>query len=285
MKKILVTGSKGMLGQDLCPELKNAGFIVIETHKQNMDITNFNQSEYVIKYYKPDYVIHCAAYTNVDKAEEDYKTAFAINETGTKNLAKICAELNIPIIYISTDYVFDGEAKEPYKPTDKRNPLGVYGASKAKGEEAIENYCSKYYIARTSWLYGLKGKNFVETMINLGQKMPEINVVNDQIGCPTWTMELAKGILNLIKNEKPYGIYHICGSGQTSWYDFAKEIFGSEGIKTPINPCSTDKFPRSANRPKYSAMENSEICRNWQEALKDYLLLRKELNLQTNLKG
>lgn len=285
MKKILVTGAKGMLGQDLCPMLKDAGFIVIETDAHNMDITNFNQSEYVIKYYNPDYVIHCAAYTNVDKAETDSKIAFAINETGTKNLAKICAESDIPIVYISTDYVFKGDAKEPYKTTDKREPVGIYGKSKAKGEEAVENYCSKYYIVRTSWLYGHKGKNFVETMIDLAQKMPELKVVDDQIGCPTWTMELINGILSLIKNENPYGIYHICGSGQTSWYNFAKEALTLMKITTPVKPCSTEEFPRPAERPKYSVMDNSCICRNWHDALKDYIKLRTTPNLQTTLKG
>lgn len=285
MKKILVTGSKGMLGQDLCPTLKEAGFIVIDTDLHNMDILNFNQSEYVIKYYRPDYVIHCAAYTNVDKAETDSKTAFAINETGTKNLAKICAESDIPIVYISTDYVFKGDASEPYKPTDERNPVGIYAKSKAKGEEAIENCCSKYYIIRTSWLYGHKGKNFVETIIELSQKTPELKVVEDQIGCPTWTMELIKGLINLIEDKKPYGIYHICGSGQTSWYNFAKEILNLMQIKTPIIPCSSEEFPRPAKRPKYSVMDNSNICRDWQETLKDYINLRNASDLQKTLKG
>ncbi|MDD3419680.1 MAG: dTDP-4-dehydrorhamnose reductase, partial [Candidatus Gastranaerophilales bacterium] len=232
LMKILVTGAKGMLGQDLCPLLEQHHNSVIETDITDLDITNFNQVEYVIKFYKPELIIHCAAYTNVDKAEKDPKTAFKINATGTENLAKICAEYSIPIVYISTDYVFDGEASIPYKPTDKRTPLGVYGESKAKGEEAIEKYCKKYYIVRTSWLYGHKGKNFIETIIALTQKMPELKVVDDQIGCPTWTMDLVKGILDLIENQKPYGIYHICGGGQTSWYGFAKEALNFCKIKT-----------------------------------------------------
>ena len=274
-----------MLGQDLCPLLKENGYIAIETDSHNMDITNFNQAEYVIKYYRPDIVIHCAAYTNVDKAETDSKICFAINETGTKNIAKICAEFDIPLVYISTDYVFQGDGTEPYKPTDARNPLGVYAESKTKGEEAIEKYCSKYYIARTSWLYGKNGKNFVETMIELSQKMPELKVVADQIGCPTWTIELARGVLDLIKEEKTYGIYHICGSGQTSWYEFAKEALRLAEIKTPINPCSTDEFPRPAKRPAYSVMDNAGSCRDWREALQDYIKERNTSNLQTTLKG
>jgi len=276
-----------MLGRDLCPLLKENGFLVIETDAHNMDITNFNQSEYVIKYYRPDFVIHCAAYTNVDKAETDSKMAFAINEAGTKNIAKICAEFDIPIIYISTDYVFKGDASKPYLPTDQRDPVGVYSESKAKGEEAIEKYCKSHYIARTSWLYGIHGKNFVETMIELSQKMPELKVVNDQIGCPTWTMELARGILSLIQNEKSYGLYHICGGGQTSWYEFAKEALRLSGITAQIKPCSTEEFPRPAKRPAYSVMDNAGICRDWREALKDYIELRKkskEENLVKNTK-
>jgi dTDP-4-dehydrorhamnose reductase len=274
--RILVTGAKGMLGQDLCPMLRENDYQVIETDLYNLDITNFNQSEYVIKYYRPDMVIHCAAYTNVDKAEEEPKIAFKINEQGTANLSKICAEFGIPILYISTDYVFDGTATEPYKPESERNPINVYGQSKAKGEEAVEKYCKQYYIARTSWLYGHKGKNFIETMIDLAKQKPELRVVADQKGCPTWTVELSKGILDLIQNKKPYGTYHLCGSGIASWYDLAKEALTLEGINTPIHPCSTEEFERPAKRPQYSAMDNSNACRDWQQALKDYIEIRNK---------
>lgn len=274
MKIILVTGAKGMLGQDLCPILRQNGYKVIETDTDNLNIINFNQAEYVIKYYKPDFVIHCAAYTNVDKAEEDSRTAFLINTQGTENIAKICADKDIPLVYISTDYVFNGEATEPYLPTDERSPLGVYGKSKADGEIAVEKFCKKYYIARTSWLYGHKGKNFVETMIELSQKMPELKIVDDQKGCPTWTMDLSNVILSLIKEEKPYGIYHFCGGNQTSWYGFACEAFNLLGIKTKVNPCTTEEFPRPAKRPKYSVMDNANALRNWKEALKDYIEMR-----------
>lgn len=274
MKKVLVTGAKGMLGQDLCLILKQNGYKVIETDTNNLNITNFNQAEYVIKYYNPDFVVHCAAYTNVDKAEEDSKTAFLINTQGTENIAKICADKEIPLIYISTDYVFDGEASEPYLPANPRSPLGVYAQSKANGEIAIEKYCKKYYITRTSWLYGQKGKNFVETIIDLAQKMPEVKVVNDQIGCPTWTVDLSNAISSLMTEEKPYGIYHFCGSSQASWYEFACEALSLLGINTKVIPCTTDEFPRPAKRPKYSVMDNAGACRNWKEALKDYIELR-----------
>lgn len=279
--KILVTGANGMLGQDLCPILEDVGAFVIETDIDTLDITNSEMVHQVLSDVRPDIVIHCAAYTNVDKAEEDLKTAELINVTGTENIADACGKLGITLVYISTDYVFDGTKTEPYKPNDKTNPVNNYGMTKYEGEEAVRSLCEKYYIARTSWLYGHHGKNFVETMISLADK-PEIKVVDDQIGCPTWTVELANGILKLL--SKPYGTYHVCGSGSTSWYGFAKEIFeqytslrgddvGME-ILSKLQPCTTEEFPRPAKRPKYSVMENDGICRNWQAALHDYLELR-----------
>jgi len=284
--KILVTGANGMLGQDLCPVLEDVGFYVIETDKENLDITDKEMVENVISSIKPDMVIHCAAYTNVDKAEEDLAAAELINTAGTENIAKACAKIDATMVYISTDYVFDGTKAEPYLPCDETNPQSNYGLTKLKGEEAVKKYCEKYYIARTSWLYGHYGKNFVETMINLAEKAAAVNqkdssalpqndvikVVDDQIGCPTWTIELANGILKLL--SKPFGIYHICGSGQTSWYGFAKEIFSQTGLDVNIKPCATEEFPRPAKRPAYSVMDNDGLCRNWKVALKDYLALR-----------
>ena len=272
MKKILVTGANGMLGQDLCPILEDSGYEVIETDINNLDITNPEMTDNVLSEHKPDIVIHCAAYTNVDKAEEDLNSARLINSKGTENIARACAKIDATLVYISTDYVFDGTKSEPYNPTDKQNPINNYGLTKYEGEEAVKKYCKKYYIARTSWLYGHHGKNFVETMISLADR-PELNVVDDQIGCPTWTCELANGIVKLI-DTKPYGIYHVCGSGYTSWYGFAKEIFKQSGLNVNLKPCTTDKFPRPAKRPKYSVMENDNICRKWQTALKNYLALR-----------
>lgn len=275
MKKILVTGAKGMLGHDLCPTLEDAGFEVIETDVDNLDITNFSQVEEVLTTEKPDAVVHCAAYTNVNKAEEDTETAMKINATGTENLAKTCAKTDIPIVYISTDYVFDGTKKEAYLPYDKTNPVNAYGLTKLKGEEAVQKHCTKFYIARTSWLYGLHGKNFVETMISLADK-PELKVVDDQTGCPTWTQELSNGITTLLTEEAPYGIYHICGTGKTTWYGFAKEIFELAGLKVNLVPCKSDEFPSPAKRPQYSVMYNDNICRTWKAALKDYMKLRGE---------
>ena len=285
---ILVTGANGMLGQDLCPILESANYTVIKTDVAEMDITNGESVESVISTEKPDVVVHCAAYTNVDKAEEDIETARLINAIGTENVAKSCAKNNCIMVYISTDYVFAGNGIEPYKPTDKTAPLNNYGLTKWEGEEAVRKYSEKYYIARTSWLYGIYGKNFVETMISLADK-PELKVVDDQIGCPTWTVELSGGILKLLEEKKPYGTYHICGSGVTSWYGFAKEIFAQynklplplgEGARSAgegLKPCTTAEFPRPAKRPAYSVMDNDGICRDWKDALKDYINLRQKV--------
>lgn len=275
MKKILVTGANGMLGHDLCPTLEDAGFETIETDVDTLDITDYAQAEAFFAQTQPDAVVHCAAYTNVNKAEEDIDTAMKINAEGTENLAKICAKTNIPIVYISTDYVFDGTKNEPYLPYDKPNPINAYGLTKLKGEEAVQKHCEKFYITRTSWLYGLHGKNFVETMLSLADK-PELKVVDDQIGCPTWTQELSNGIATLLSEEAPYGIYHVCGTGKTSWYGFAKEIFELADLKVNLIPCKSDEFPSPAKRPAYSVMYNDNICRTWKAALKDYMNLRGE---------
>ena len=271
--KVLVTGANGMLGQDLCPILEDIGCFVYESDIDTLDVTDEEQISVAIATIKPDVVIHAAAYTNVDKAEEERDLALKVNEQGTANVAKACAKNGCILVYISTDYVFDGEKNTPYVPTDSVNPINYYGLTKLKGEEAVKKYCEKYYIVRTSWLYGHHGKNFVETMISLADDK-ELKVVNDQIGCPTWTVELANGIIKLIGTQKEYGIFHICGSGQTSWYGFAKEIFEQIGASANLVECTTDEFKRPASRPTYSVMNNEKYCRDWKVALRDYLALR-----------
>ena len=278
--KILVTGAKGMLGQDLCPILEDSGAFVIETDVDTMDITNAEQVKQVLTDIHPDVVVkdddHATvteAYTNADKAEEDLKTAELINVTGTENIAEACGKLGITLVYISTDYVFNGTKQEPYTPQDRPDPINNYGLTKYEGEEAVRSLCEKHYIARTSWLYGHHGKNFVETMIGLADRA-EVKVVDDQVGCPTWTVELANGIVKLL--SKPYGTYHVCGSGSTSWYGFAKEIFAQAGLDVNLQPCTTAEFPRPAKRPAHSVMDNDGICRNWQAALHDYIELRQD---------
>ncbi|MDD3593086.1 MAG: dTDP-4-dehydrorhamnose reductase [Candidatus Gastranaerophilales bacterium] len=273
-QKILVTGANGMLGKDLCPALEAEGFEVIKTDIDNLDITDLTQVEEFFANNTPDFIVHCAAYTNVDGAEENPELAEKINVLGSKNIALQAKKYDIPILAVSTDYVFDGRGLRPYEPTDKPDPQSVYGATKLGGELAVKEQTKKYFIARTSWLYGIHGKNFVETMIALAQKMPELKVVDDQIGCPTWTMELANGIIKIIREQKPYGIYHICGSGFTSWYGFAKKIFELARMYVNLKPCTTEEFPRPAKRPAYSVMDNNNICRHWEEALEDYMKLR-----------
>lgn len=277
--KVLVTGAKGMLGQDLCPIFEKDGYEVIPTDYDTLDITDENAVNKTVDEIKPDIIVHCAAYTNVDKAEGDYEGAYKLNVAGAKNVAAAAAHNNAIMVYISTDYVFDGEKNSPYLPSDKPNPINAYGKTKYLGEVEVQKYCKKFYIARTAWLYGIKGKNFVETMISLSSKMPSLKVVDDQTGSPTWTYELINGILKLLKNE-PFGIYHVSGTGETSWYGFAKEIFEKENIKTDLAPCTTEEFPRDAKRPKYSYMKNENglvLTRDWKLALADYLKQRKEV--------
>ncbi len=273
--KILVTGANGMLGKDLCPILQGNDFEVIETDIDTLDITNEIQTRAFIKEQKPDFVIHAAAYTNVDKAEEETEKALLRNEKGTKNIAKACEAVGSTMIYISTDYVFDGQKNTPYTPSDKVNPINIYGKTKQLGEEAVKESCSKHYIVRTSWLYGHHGKNFVETMLSIAET-PLIRVVDDQTGTPTWTVDLCEALVDLIEEEPEYGIYHICGDGETTWFGFAKEIFKLAGTKVNLEPCKTTDFPRPAKRPKYSVMDNGGTLRNWKLALKEYIELRVE---------
>lgn len=274
--KILVTGANGMLGQDLCPILEDADFVdeVVETDIEKLDITDELQVKKVLKKEKPDIVIHCAAYTNVDMAEVEKELAHKINVIGTENIAKACKSIDAIMVLISTDYVFDGIKQGKYLPEDKPNPLNVYGQTKLAAEKEVQKICDKYYIVRTSWLYGHHGKNFVETMIRLANENKELKVVDNQIGCPTWTVELSEALCELIEEDAEYGIYHICGSGETSWYYFAKEIFKLAKINADLKPCSDEEYKTKAKRPKYSVMENNGICDNWKKSLKSYLELR-----------
>lgn len=271
MKTIILTGGKGMFGQDASKFFSNIGYKVISADIEDFDITDEDSVNNYFKNLECDYVIHAAAYTNVDLAESEREKAFLINEKGTENLAKITDQKNIPIIYISTDYVFDGEKTSPYLPSDRTNPQNVYGASKLAGELSVQKYNPRHFITRTSWLYGKNGKNFVDTMLNLSKTQTVLKVVDDQTGCPTWTYDLAEGILKIINNNNPYGTYHVCGSGYTTWFGFAKKIFEFKNINIEVIPVTTDEFPRPAKRPKFSVMENNNLCNNWEESLKKYL--------------
>ncbi|MFC7394681.1 dTDP-4-dehydrorhamnose reductase [Scopulibacillus cellulosilyticus] len=279
--KILITGANGQLGQDLSYILKNRDFTVYPCDHTSLDITNQAQTASILNDIKPGIVIHAAAYTNVDQAESNLDQVFAVNAYGTRNVAVASERINAKLIFISTDYVFNGLKKEPYHEFDSPNPLSVYGQSKLAGETFVREFHSKFFIVRTSWLFGKYGSNFVKTMLNLGKEEKVINVVNDQLGSPTYTVDLANRISEIIETEK-YGTYHISNTGSCSWYEFAKAIFKESGMDVKMHPVSTTSFPRPAPRPKNSVFEHRSLrlngfhkMRHWRAALKDFL---SELN-------
>lgn len=274
--KILITGSEGMLGDDIAKVLKPE-YEIIPLTLEKADITdNRSLNFFLANYPAPEFIIHAAAFTNVDGAEIAPEEAFKVNELGTQNLVKIAGQFQIPLLYISTDYVFDGKKTSPYLEEDAPGPLNQYGLSKLKGEEAVKAL-KKYFIVRTAWLYGKNGPNFVKTMLELAQKNKELAVVNDQKGSPTYTKDLARAIGQLIKIND-FGIYHLTNSGQTTWYHFALKIFELAKINVSVKPVTTAEFPRPAARPANSVLAPGrwqkagfKILRPWQEALADYL--------------
>ncbi|MGG1655940.1 dTDP-4-dehydrorhamnose reductase [Geobacillus sp. BMUD] len=275
--KVVVTGARGQLGIDVVHLLEDKGYKVYGYGREELDITNFDQVKQVISEVKPDVVIHAAAYTKVDLAESERDQAFLVNAYGTRNVAVASETVGAKLVYISTDYVFDGTAKEPYNEFAPTNPLSVYGKSKLAGEQFVRDLHSKFFIVRTSWVYGKRGNNFVKTMVKLAQERDELMVVHDQVGCPTYTVDLAQCIFDLIQTEK-YGIYHVSNSGHCSWYEFAKAIFEEVGIEMKVNPCTTQDFQRPAPRPMYSVFEHMALrlngfhqMRNWREALKEFI--------------
>lgn len=286
--KILVTGAKGQLGKKII-EILGSEHDLILTDSDNMDITNPTEVQNVIGREKPDFIIHGAAYTKVDAAEENAELCHKINATGSKNVASAAKEINSTLIYISTDFVFDGLKKTPYIETDPAKPLSVYGQTKFEGEEFIRNICEKYYILRIAWLFGElpvghPGSNFVETMLRLAQEKDSLSIVNDQIGSPTYTGDLVDVLSKLINSQTSnnYGTYHFSGDGQCSWYDFAQEIFAQTKTTIHINPITSEDFPQKAKRPSYSYLDKSKIertlnikVRPWQEMLSEYLGKRK----------
>jgi dTDP-4-dehydrorhamnose reductase len=264
-----------MLGHDLKKAFKNHKLILTDIY--NMDIINKNKvMDFFVKK-KPELVIHTAAYTDVDGAENNKRTCFKINKTGTKNVAESAKKIKATIVYISTDYVFSGNKKRPYTETDRPRPISVYGQSKLAGEKEIKKICPKHYIIRTAWLYGKNGKNFVYTMLDLAKKLPKIEVVNDQKGSPTHTEDLAGGVKTLINKNPPFGIYHLTNSGATTWYGLAKKIFAIKKISTPLSPTDQKKFIRPAKRPYYSVLSKIKIKKiglspsPWQDALESFL--------------
>lgn len=270
--KILVTGASGLLGQELCPMLDSVGAQYWATNSKIFDITNAKMVNEIIDKVSLDFIIHLAAFTNVDQAEVNQEEAFRINHIGTKNMAKIAKKLDVPIIYISSASVFDGEKLTPYKTTDATNPINVYGKSKLMGEEEIRKITKKHYIIRTSSLYGKGGSNYVDAMLTYSMFNTSISVVDDQILCPTWTRDLSKEIINILSGGKEYGTYHICSSGRTSWSEFTKKIFDIKRRSVFVQPILKSDFPRPAKRPKFSVLDNGNILPSWEESLEKYLL-------------
>lgn len=275
--KILVTGVKGQLGYDVVNEAESRGITAVGVDIDEMDITNTKQVETVIQSGGFDAVVHCAAWTAVDKAEEMPEACRKVNAGGTKNIADVCATLNIPLMYFSTDYVFDGQGTKPWSEYDERHPLNVYGETKFEGELCVEKL-PKHFIIRIAWVFGKNGNNFIKTMLRLGKERGEVSVVEDQIGSPTYTFDLAKLVVDMIQTDK-YGTYHATNEGICSWYEFACEIFRQSGMEVVVNPVNSDSFPVKAERPKNSRMNKTELDNNgfkrmprWEDALKRYLM-------------
>ena len=282
--KALVTGSAGMLAKDLIPCLSKMGYEVIAPPEDKLDITDLQVVRSAVDGFKPDIIINCAAYTNVDEAEKQEHQALMVNGLGVQNLCILCQEHDIPLVHFSTDYVFDGTKPSPYTTYDETNPINAYGRSKLLGEKYILWLLSKFYLIRTSWLFGLHGKNFIETMLELGQRQKQVSVVTDQKGCPTWTRHLAEVTAALIETGR-YGIYHVTNSEATTWFDFTKEIFRLAGISTEVLPITSEQFPRPAKRPSNSVLDPFPLKEivgvgrgmpSWKVALKEYLSQRKE---------
>ena len=275
--KITIIGANGMLGSDLTAILSKE-HEVVAIGRNRLDITKLDAVIGFFKGYKVDIIINCAAYTDVDGCESDQDNAFLLNAIGPRNLAVVANELNVTLLHISTDYVFDGMKGSPYFEHDATNPLNIYGATKLAGENFVKSLTNRYYIIRTQWLYGKNGRNFVDTMLKLSKKRDILKVVNDQFGSPTYTLDLSEAISEMIK-QPAYGVYHVTNEKITTWYKFTCEIFRQAGIKNvTLQPCMTAEFPRMARRPAYGVLENymwkvQEYAplRPFEEALVDYL--------------
>lgn len=275
--KVFVTGVKGQLGYDVVKELEKRGLEAIGVDIDEMDITDASSVDEVITKANPDAVIHCAAYTAVDAAEDNIDLCRRVNADGPMNIAKVCKKLDIPMVQISTDYVFDGQGTRPWEPDDACGPLSVYGLTKYEGEQAVISTLDKYFIVRIAWVFGINGKNFVKTMLNLGQTRDYLTVVNDQFGSPTYTYDLAKLLVDMVQSDK-YGIYHATNEGVCTWYEFACEIFKMAGMNVKVDPVTSDNYPTKAKRPSNSRMSKDKLTENgferlprWQDALERYL--------------
>ena len=294
LRTVLVTGISGMLGVELYKTLKDEYKIIGLDAKDfplprnfplyKIDITDWRQfsvlsSQLLVENPKNqiDLIIHTAAYTDVDGCEKNPDLAYKVNALGTRNIALFAQKRGIPLVYISTDFVFNGEKNAPYLEFDEPQPLSIYGRSKLAGERYVSSFLDRFFIVRTAWLYGKYGKNFVKTILKLAREKDELKVVNDQVGSPTYAKDLAQGIKKLIFNA-PYGIYHITNFGACSWYDFAKKILKIANINTEVKPIISEKLGRPAKRPHFSVLKNFCLketlgfsMRSWEEALKEYI--------------
>lgn len=275
--KVLVTGVAGQLGYDVVRELNKRGIETVGVDRNDFDITDADATEKFIFSVHPDVVIHCAAYTAVDAAEDNVELCRKVNVEGTGNIAKICAKIKAKMIYISTDYVFSGNGNISYDINAEKLPQNIYGQSKLDGELAVQKYLQNYFIVRISWVFGKNGNNFVKTMLRLGKEKEQLSVVNDQIGSPTYTFDLAKLLVDMVQTEK-YGIYHATNEGYCSWAEFAKEIMQRANLSCRIVPISTAEYLTKAKRPLNSRLDKSSLDKNafvrlpsWQDALQRYL--------------
>ncbi len=273
-QKIVLLGAGGMLGSALKQEF--ADYDLHAFDRQGLDITNYKLVKEKLAELKPAIVINAAAYTAVDQAETEKELANKINGEAVENLAKVCAELGCVLVHYSTDYVFSGVYPDGNKEDEVPQPVSHYGWSKLIGEQAIRNNCKKYYLIRTSWLYGPNGKNFVDTISRLAKERDQLKVVSDQHGKPTYTVDLAQATRKLIQGQKEFGIYHLTNDTQAegiTWHDFAKAIVELQNVSVQVNPCTTEEYPLPANRPQYGMLINTrtEQLRNWWEALQEYL--------------
>lgn len=291
--KILVLGSNGQLGRCLNDQLKITDHEVIYTHRESLDISDFESTNKKILNIYPDIIINATAYTAVDEAEKDKKMADLINHLAVKNIANICTQIGCWLIHISTDYVFDGNSNTPYKEDDKTNPQSIYGETKLKGEMVIQSSGCKYIIVRTAWIFSEHRNNFLKTMLELGEERDEISIIADQIGCPTYAQDIARSInkiINKLDLKEGSCIYHFCGDRSCSWYEFASIIFDQAkeiNIKVPstINPIQTSDFPTPAKRPLFSVLDCSRInndfgihSSNWHNGIKEVLTKLKDSN-------
>lgn len=290
--KILITGASGQLGTEIQRQLKNGGSAlgpvperlknatVIATDVNELDITDRDATIAFVRRHQPDTIISCAAFTNVDGCETNPEAAFKVNAIGASNLAQAAERINARLIHVSTDYVFRGEGNKPLDESERVDPKSVYGKTKALGEEYVKNFCHRYFIVRTAWLYGYAGKNFVKTIVNAGKKFGKLEVVNDQLGNPTNAEDLAHHLLQLAVSHD-YGVYHCTGEGICSWYEFASEIIRLSGVDATVAPCTSAEYsakhPAAADRPAWSALENRMLActvgnhmRDWKVALADF---------------